>query len=226
MVNYTVFIKNYFEHIKDDEKNTLSVLISQTPRKEIDLDINFCVEQLLKFNKIKLKLYLSNLLLENLPENLFKLTNLDTLHIDGNRLKFLSPNIGNLTNLQELKMSGNFKEPMIDEILKLKKLKILETDMIISESFCSIEIERLDACSIKLSTLLKLKNLKTVNLDFLIFDRKPIFMCDLLQLETLYVGYKPFDFKKKKRLICKLLILMYKSFNKLNYKIISKLLKY
>ncbi len=89
------------------------------------------------------ELYIYNMPdLEELPESIGNLENLNCLVIKKVKLKSLPESIGNLENLQELKIHGtsiqNIPET-IGNLKKLSRLEILESELIeIPESICNL----------------------------------------------------------------------------------------
>ncbi len=72
------------------------------------------------------ELYLNYLELEEVPEQVFSLTQLQTLVLTGNQLQTISPDIGRLTQLRTLDLSGNQLADLPDELKHLEKLIRLE----------------------------------------------------------------------------------------------------
>lgn len=60
-----------------------------------------------------------------LPESLYELRGLRTLHLQRNKIEFLSEKLGQLTNLEELKLGCNPLKALPSSIGNLKKLRIL-----------------------------------------------------------------------------------------------------
>ena len=69
-----------------------------------------------------LELFLRNNQLTSLPEEISKLTNLQTLSLSNNQLTSLPEEISKLTNLQELSLSNNQLKSVPEEISKLTNL--------------------------------------------------------------------------------------------------------
>lgn len=75
-------------------------------------------------NENILELDVGNCRLFQIPNFIFKLTNLKKLNLSGNEINYLNPNIGCLINLEELDISENSLRG-IPHLINLKKLKTL-----------------------------------------------------------------------------------------------------
>jgi hypothetical protein len=94
---------NELKQVKDDKNNLLHIEYSycsffpcKPNSKDHAYNIYCIVEELLKFNKIKLKLEFSGLALKYIPENIFKLVNLIDLDLTCNKIETISKDILNL----------------------------------------------------------------------------------------------------------------------------------
>ncbi|MDR0373114.1 MAG: leucine-rich repeat domain-containing protein [Nitrososphaerota archaeon] len=132
-ITFKEIIKNEteFEKIHNDFSQTTLVVNDQGELWAVKLDNETQIAAMLNAisNFIQLKyLDLSYNNLENLPNELQKLTNLQTLNIAGNRLGSLPDWIQKLTNLQTLNTSYNNLGALPDWIQKLTNLQTLNID--------------------------------------------------------------------------------------------------
>jgi len=63
--------------------------------------------------------------ISTLPESLYELSGLKSLHLQRNNIEHLSEKLGQLINLEELKLGGNPLKTLPSSIGRLKKLRIL-----------------------------------------------------------------------------------------------------
>lgn len=87
-------------------------------------DILLLIENAIKSNKTKLDL--SNRDINELPDEIGKLTKLKSLNLSYNSLIAIPASIGKLENLEEIFLTKNCLEIIPDEFGKLQKLKILD----------------------------------------------------------------------------------------------------
>lgn len=116
------FLEN-LKNIRDSEYNTLNISYNyESDSSNIINNINIIVNELSKFRNIRISLDLSNLKMEYIPENIFKLVYLRRLDLSSNMLKTISPNINKLVNLKFLIIEDNLISTFPKVICELKNL--------------------------------------------------------------------------------------------------------
>jgi Leucine-rich repeat (LRR) protein len=153
-----------------------------------------------------------NLPILNLPNDLFRFSQLRRLHLDGNQIKVIPEALGEkLTNLEVLTLSGNNLRLLPESMKNLKKMFSLHLANNKFEKWpevlCSLEVLRfIDFCSNRLvnvsSNIQNLKKLETL----LLFDNNIVQLPDsignLKHLRTRWLGKN--GLKKLPRSICNL----------------------
>ncbi|MBN1922212.1 MAG: leucine-rich repeat domain-containing protein, partial [Anaerolineae bacterium] len=119
-------------------------------------------------------LYLSDMGLREIPEEVWGLSHLTALYLDGNRLRLLPPEIGRLENLQRLYLSTNRLESLPPEIGMLARLEWLDLD-----------VNRLQSLPPEMARLQQLSHLK---LEYNRFTAFPSVVLELPNLELLFLS--------------------------------------
>jgi Leucine-rich repeat (LRR) protein len=146
--------KSDLENVINDEKNKLYIVINN--KKFIDEAIN----ELVILNKIRIGFFAYDIGLENIPENLFNITNIEILNLSNNNISYIPISICKLKNLKELYLNENnfliFPENIcmleqlqelilinckINNIHNIKKLINLKVLFIGDNPLCSINSE-------------------------------------------------------------------------------------
>jgi len=115
--------------------------------------------------------------LNNIPEEIFELTDLESLSINNNNLVEISNNISNLKRLKKLEISGNDIARLSDSIYDLGELESLDASY-----------NHLKEISKKISGLHKLKNL---NISWNEIKNLPVELLQLEQLDSLELRENP-----------------------------------